>query len=136
MENEYDGLRTYIEAVRGIGQCKDIQGADWDVEIGTLTEAATELIAEPPMMLFDNIKGYPKGFRVLSLPLASKKRTALVYGLSPDASKLQLVRQINEKIKTATPLPPVVVNNAPVMENRMTGDDVDLYKFPVLKAHA
>ena len=86
MENEYDGLRTYIEAVRGIGQCKDIEGADWDLEIGTLTEAATELIAEPPMMLFDNIKGYPKGFRVLSLPLASKKRAALVYGLSPDDS--------------------------------------------------
>src|SRR5690349_6051240 len=76
MENEYDGLRTYIEAVRGIGQVKDIDGADWDLEIGTLTEAVTEMIAEPPMMLFDKIKGYPQGFRVLSLPVASKKRVA------------------------------------------------------------
>lgn len=136
MENEYDGLRTYIEAVRGIDQCKDIEGADWNLEIGTLTEAATELLAEPPMMLFDNIKGYPKGFRVLSLPLASKKRTALVYGLSPDATKLQLVRQITDKIKGATPLPPVELPSGPIMENVLRGDDVDLFKFPVLKAHA
>jgi 4-hydroxy-3-polyprenylbenzoate decarboxylase len=136
MDNEYDGLRNYIDACRGIGEVVDIDDADWDLEIGTLSEAAAEKIIEPPMMLFDKIKGYPKGFRVLSLPLASKKRTALVFGLSPEQTKLQLAREISKKIKNANPIPPEYVKTGPVMENVMTGDTIDLWKFPVLRSHA
>ncbi len=56
----YDGFRTFIEDCRRIGEVVDIEGADWDLEIGTLTEAAAENLVYPPMILFDGIKGYPR----------------------------------------------------------------------------
>ena len=40
------------------------------------------------------------------------------------------------KIKAAKPIPPEVVPDGPVMQNVMTGSDVDLWKFPVLRSHA
>ena len=44
---------------------KVIRDADWELEIGALTETVSEMIDEPPALMFDEIKGYPKGFRVL-----------------------------------------------------------------------
>jgi UbiD family decarboxylase len=135
MDNEYDGLRTFINKCRALNEVVDIEKADWNVEIGTLTEAVAEKISDPPMILFDEIKGYPKGFRVLSLPMGSKRRTALMFDLPPDQPKLQLTRQITRKIKTAGKIPPEYVKSGPVMQNVMKGADVDLWKFPVLKSH-
>jgi 4-hydroxy-3-polyprenylbenzoate decarboxylase len=134
MEN-YDGLRSFIESCQEIGECRVIEGADWDLEIGTLTEAAAERIDSPPMLLFDRIKGYEAGYRVLSLPLASPRRVALVLGLPTDRPKLELVRLSARKITEATPIPPREVKDGPVMENVVTGDDLDLLKFPALRSH-
>ena len=36
-------------------------------------ETASELIDEPPALMFDEIAGYPQGFRVLSLPAGSDR---------------------------------------------------------------
>ncbi|MCZ6637299.1 MAG: UbiD family decarboxylase [Alphaproteobacteria bacterium] len=135
MEN-YDGLRSFIESCREIGECVDIDDAHWDLEIGTLTEAAAEKITDPPMLLFDNIKGYPKGRRVVSLPIASPNRFALVLGLPLDRPKLELVRLSARKIGEGTPIPPREVASGPVMENVIEGDDVDVLAFPALRSHA
>ena len=48
-----DGFRSFIADCRAIGECVDIEDAHWDIEIGTLTEAAAELLVYPPMLLFD-----------------------------------------------------------------------------------
>ena len=50
------------------------------------------------MLMFDDIKGYPPGFRVASLPMASPRRVALIVGLPPDRPKLELVRMMARKI--------------------------------------
>ena len=113
-----DGLRSFIEAAREIGECIEIKDADWDLEIGTVTEAAAEKIDEPPMLLFDRIKDYPEGFRVVCLPLASRKRVALILDLPLDKSKLELTRLAARKISGAKPLPPREVADGPVMEER------------------
>jgi 3-polyprenyl-4-hydroxybenzoate decarboxylase len=39
-----------------------VDGADWDLEIGAYRSRGA---AQPKVVLFDNIKGYPKGFRVI-----------------------------------------------------------------------
>ena len=135
MSEQYDGFRTFIEQCRAMGECVDVDGADWDLEIGALTEAAAELINSPPMILFDKIKGYPAGYRVASLPLASPKRVATIVGLPTDKPKLELVRLVARKIGNITPIPPVTVKDGPVMENIKTGDDIDLLKFPAIRAH-
>ena len=132
----YHDLRTFVDGVKKLGEYKEIEGADWDLEIGALTEATSELIEDPPMLMFDNIKGYPKGFRVVSLAVASRRRAALALGLPTDKSKLELVRLWTKKIKDSAPIAPRVVTSAPVMENVMTGDQVDILKFPSIRAHA
>lgn len=40
-----------------------IDGADWNVEIGAISETVA-FSHFPHSLLFDSIKGYPKGFRV------------------------------------------------------------------------
>jgi hypothetical protein len=51
----YDGFRSFLEDCRRIGEVVDINDADWDLEIGTLTEAVADQIANPSMLLFDKI---------------------------------------------------------------------------------
>jgi len=131
----FDDLRSFIEAAKKISEWREIKGANWDLEIGTLIEAAAERIPQPPMLLFDEIKGYPPGFRVLSLPFASYKRAALALGLPHDRSKLEGVRLAACKMKSLQPIPPKEIKNAPVMENVMSGPEVDLFRFPALRTH-
>ena len=115
MEPEtFDDLRHFIEAAKKVSEFREIKGADWDLEIGALIEATAELIPQPPMLLFDEIKGYPPGFRILALPFASYKRVALALGLPHDRSKLELVRLASRKIRSARPIPPKEVSQAPV----------------------
>jgi 4-hydroxy-3-polyprenylbenzoate decarboxylase len=88
------------------------------------------------MLIFDEIKDYPAGYRVLGLPYAAYKRVALAFGLPYEKNKLELVRLASRKVRSAQPIPPKEISNPPVMENTMTGAKVDLQKFPVLRSHA
>jgi UbiD family decarboxylase len=126
----FKDLRSFVEACKEIGECKEIRGADWDREIGAITEAAAELLPHPPLLLFDEIKGYPKGFRMVTLPYGTHRRTALSLGLPTDKSKLELLRLMSRKMQEAKPIPPVEVERGPVMENVMMEGEVDLYKIP------
>jgi 4-hydroxy-3-polyprenylbenzoate decarboxylase len=139
MSIEYHDLRSFIELVKREGEYKEIHGADWYQEIGALTEAASEFLADPPLLMFDKVKGYPVGFRVVSLFGGSRKRAALMMGLPTDKTKLELVRLLARKLKEVEPIPPQVVNSGPVMENVMGGDSstpVDILKFPSLHYHS
>ena len=134
-EVAYNDLREYIEACKKIDGWRQIDGADWKEEIGALSEATAELIPNPPMLIFDRIKDYPAGFRAVSLLLATSKRVALSLGLPIEKSKLELVRLAVSRIKGVKGIPPVEVGSGPVMENMMTGDEVDIFRFPVPLYH-
>ena len=133
----FDDLRSFIETAKEIDEYREIDGADWNREIGALTEAAAELIIDPPMLIFDNIKGYPPGFRVVSLSVASVKRAALAWGLPIDKHKMELIRLGTKKLAAARTnlTPPKKVKTGPVMENVLTGDKVDMWKFPSPQFH-
>ena len=131
----YNDLRGFIEEAKKVSEWRDVEGADWDREIGAIVEAAAELIPQAPMLIFNNIKGYPSGYRVLSLPYASYKRVAIALGLPTDIPKLELIRLAARKVKNAQPLAPEEVDSSPVMENVFTGDDVDLFRLPALRFH-
>jgi 4-hydroxy-3-polyprenylbenzoate decarboxylase len=133
----YENLRDFLDACKQVEDTwRQIDGADWDQEIGALTEAASELLPEPPLLIFDHIKDYPPGYRVVSAFIGSATRAALALGLPLDRPKLELVRLAARKIRETRPIPPVEVASGPVMENRLTGGDVDLWKFPVPRFHA
>ncbi len=132
----YDGLRSFLRKCEAAGEITTIRNAHWDLEIGALTESVSELIPEPPGLLFDDIPGYPSGYRVLSLPTGSRVRMALSLGFPPDTPKMDMVRIAANRMKTSPPIPPRVVESGPVMENVFTGSQIDVLKLPVLRAHA
>jgi len=132
----FDDLRTFIAACKEADRWQLIEGADWNVEIGAIVEATAELIPEPPLLLFDRIKGYPADHAVASLLTASSKRAALALGLPLDRTKLELVRLAARKVREARPIEPARVSTGEVMENILAEEDVDLLKFPVLRFHA
>src|SRR5581483_8010992 len=131
-------LREFIAACRAIGEVRDVEGADWDEEIGALTEATAELLPNPPLILFDRITGYPAGYRVASLPISTHRRCALAFGLPVDRSKLELTRLMARRVSQAQqhPLPPTEVPTGPVMENSFTGEQIDVLRLPVPRFHA
>src|SRR5215468_5123413 len=106
VQEDYNGLRSFLAQCEKLGEVKVIRDADWHLEIGALTETVSELIDEPPALMFDEIKGYPKGFRVLSIPTASRVRMALALGLPPDTPKTDIVKHAARRMKHAAPIPP------------------------------
>ena len=50
----FSDLRAFVEAATTIGETKVIRGADWNLEIGCLTELMAE--QEGPLLLFDSVQ--------------------------------------------------------------------------------
>jgi len=125
-------LRHFIERCEEMGELQVVEGTHWYLEIGALTFEVAASTTNPPALLFDRVEGYPPGFRVLTMPADTNRRVALALGLSDNVSRMDTVRELKNKYKEPMDLiPPVKVNDGPVFENQDTGDDVDLFKFPV-----
>lgn len=131
---EYRDLRDWIRKAEEMGELKTLKKCDWNLEIG----AITELVAhrdDGPAVLFDEIKDYPKGYRVLSNSLSSRKRLALTLDLPEGETKMDFVRAWRERYKKIKPIPPKFVKKSPLFENVYKDKDVDLLKFPTPKWH-
>ena len=62
----WSDLRGWLAEVERIGELVKIdEPTDWDEEISGITYLTGKRKAGPAL-LFDNIKGYPHGFRVLT----------------------------------------------------------------------
>ena len=130
----FDDLRSFIDELSHRKDLKVVEGADWDLEIGAITELMVKA-GDPPALLFDKIKDYPKGYRVASLLFAHERRSRLAWGIPPESSKTEAIVWFKEKLKNFKPVEPVYVNSGPVKENALFEGDVDLYKFPAPKWH-
>jgi 4-hydroxy-3-polyprenylbenzoate decarboxylase len=130
----YKDLRDYIALVDAIGALRRIDGADPHFEIGGITEFAAGS-AEQPALLFDNIKGFPKGFRVFSNATTSSQRAALALGLDPNLRPIEALRAWKKRRSELKMLSPAEVRDAPFMKNIQLGKDVDLRRFPVPTWH-
>jgi 4-hydroxy-3-polyprenylbenzoate decarboxylase len=120
--------------VESLGELKTVRNAHWDREIGAITEiSAAE--ANPPALLFDEIKEYPKGFRLLSNMFQTQSRTALALGLPAELKGVELVRAVKDLLKSAASVPPLVQSAAPIRENIFTGKQASVLRFPAPKLH-
>src|ERR1051326_8885177 len=82
LPRRYDDVRQWLELVESMGELKRIDGADWNLEIGAIAEVIyRERSGTIPALLFDSIKGYPKGFLILFGQHCSYRRLALAAGL-------------------------------------------------------
>lgn len=93
----YNDLRGWLEAVDKIGELKKIDGAHWDKEIGGISEVMAD--RNTSALLFDNIQGYPEGFRVLSNAFIGHKTTALVLDIPGNLSSIEMVDAWRKKRK-------------------------------------
>src|ERR671912_649802 len=104
----YRGLRNWIERVDKMGELMRVNGAHWDTEMGAITHMLTEKSqGTAPAILFDEIPGYPKGFRTLYGHFSSLKRVALTLGLPLQHDrKVDIVQRYHHRMRTMKTLPP------------------------------
>ena len=129
----YHDLRDWMTQVEELGELKVVHKADWNVEIGVIAEIVMN--RRGPALLFDNIVGYPAGYRIVANALGGPKRLAYTLGLPTDRNIKDLLTLWQEKKRTLKSVPPKVVKDGPVMENVLRGQDVDVLKFPTPKWH-
>jgi UbiD family decarboxylase len=128
-------LREWMREVDAMGELKRIDGADWNVEIGAITELGHHRGEQSDALLFDHIQGYPPGYRVLSNSLNTLKRLALTLHMDMNYSRLDFIRDIKRHITEVQYVQPEEVETGPVMENVFEGKDIDMWKFPAPKWH-
>ena len=133
--SEYRDLRKWMEQVESLGELKCLDGADWDTEIGSITEMCMQRPDASPALLFDKIKYYPEGFRLLTNSLNTTKRVALTLHMEPISDRLEFVRRIKDRLGQEEYIPPKVVQDGPIFENVVEGKDIDMWKFPTPKWH-
>ena len=73
------------------GEVTHISGAEREREIGGIVDIYQRKIGNPAV-LFDDIPGYPKGFRILANILTSIRRINMTMGNPADGSEIELVK--------------------------------------------
>src|SRR5713226_6847076 len=100
-------LRDYLNKLDQLGELKRVNGADWEEDIGGITELMIE--RRGPALLFDEIKGYPKGHRVAANLFNTISRTAIAFGLDPDPSLGSVAQRSAKLMAGLRPIAPEVV---------------------------
>jgi 4-hydroxy-3-polyprenylbenzoate decarboxylase len=128
-------LREFITAVERRGELARVDDAHWDRELGAVTEVLyRQKVEKSPMLLFDRIPDYPKGFRCAYGMFGSPYRLSLVLGMEPalsDNRKEMLDHYRRHIRKGVKRIAPRMVKDGPALENILRGDQVDMLKFPV-----
>ena len=76
--------REWLERVDAIGELRVVRGVDWQAGIAEVTEMLDHTDGSPAV-LFDDVPGYPSGYRVLVNANGTPRRQAVTLALS-DAS--------------------------------------------------
>ena len=89
-------LRDWLAVVERAGQLKHVDGADYDLELGAIAHLNNRRGA-PAALLFDRIRGYPPGFRILTGASNNSARLGVTLRLGPNLSTADLVRALRGK---------------------------------------
>ena len=134
MENNSD-LRNFIERLNKRGLVRSVNDANWDLEIGAVTDINAK--SGKHTLLFDRVKGYPEGFRVLTGALLDATRVAEALEFQGNYDNMKLTAEIRKRLRDTSSrqadFEPEFVKDAPFLKNVDKGKDVDLLKFPVPK---
>src|SRR5581483_8716291 len=121
-------LRKCIELSAEIGNLEIVEGADPELELGALYELSLEE-ESPPVVLFRKIKGYPPDYRIVVNTRASRV-------FDTGQAGLDLVRSYRRGARQqAKPLPPLLVEEGPVLEVVREGEAIDVEAFPAPRWH-
>ena len=95
---QFRDLREYINTLREKNEIRVLEGVSCNLEIGAITELATNL-ENRPAILFDAIEGFPRGYRVMTNIVSNRMRERLVFGVSQDFSDKEAVHFWKDKLK-------------------------------------
>ena len=128
-------IREWLDRAEGINELIQIdKPVDRDEEMSAITYLVAK--QDPsPAILFENPKGFedsPIGARMLWNILGpSPKRIALTIEEPPETPTLELIRRLKDKMKNRIPPREVPAAQAPVYENTLAGEDIDLEQLPI-----
>src|SRR4029450_12525986 len=110
---QYTDLRDWIQKVDELGELRRVEGADWNLEMGAFTEVYAR--NEPyPAILFDKIKDYQSGRRVLiGVHHMSLKRQLLTLNMPLDYNRMQFIQRCRERLDHPEKIPPRGVKTGP-----------------------
>ena len=130
----YGDLREWLAEAGKLGEVTTLTGIDKEKDIGL----ASELVMHEDSancVVFDEIPGHEKGFRVL-VNFFGGKRKNMTLGFSTDLTKTELSDACyKNQLNDVKPIPHIIVEDGPVTQNVIEGDDVDLSKFPAPMWH-
>src|SRR3977135_4349402 len=121
-------LRACLAQMDAAGELKSIKGAEREQEIGGIVDIYQRTHGSPAVM-FDDIPGYPAGYRVVANILTKVRRINLTIGLPENASEMALVRFWRNYMKQTKTIPPLTVESGPLLENSYSGADIDQVKI-------
>ena len=126
----YEDLREFISVLEKRDQLKRIpQQVHWKYELAGWVRKTMDMRPKGPALLFENLTGYSSDYSVLSGAVGTYERFAIALGLEPEMPLREIINVFKER--TLNPIAPVMVSTGPVKENVHTGDDIDLFEFPV-----
>lgn len=130
----YHDLRKWIEEAEKLGEVKTVKNLSWEHDIGMVAEMAVH-DDNAPCFIFEDVPGAIKGSRVL-VNFFGGRRKNMTLGFPTDLSKVELSEGFRVHFMSELKrIPPKYVETGPVMQNVMTGADVDVTRFPAPQWH-
>jgi len=126
---QYKDLRDWIAQAERLGEIRTASGLSWQEDIGM----ATELLQHDetsPSVIFDKIAGSLPGSRVLVNFFAGKRQN-MTLGFPLELTKPELSEAVRVNYMSQLKrIPPKFVDDGPIFENVMMGDEIDVTQFP------
>jgi UbiD family decarboxylase len=130
----YDDLRHWLEEARRLGEVTEVSGLNCEQDIGMVAGVAFHDDGAP-CFVFNDVPGTIEGSRVL-VNFFGGKRKNMTLGFPAELSKIELSEGFRSSFMAPMRrLPPKYVDDGPIFENVMRGDDLDITRFPAPKWH-
>src|SRR5215470_13844840 len=125
-------LRTWLAQMEAAGELQFVRGANREDEIGGIVDFYQRQ-ANNKAVLFDDIPGYPAGYRAVANILTSTRRIRMTLGLPADASDMELIQWWRKYMKELKTIPPVTVPSGLLLQNVTRGNEVGSHKTSASK---
>lgn len=129
-----DDLRTFLDALDEYGHLTRVSDVDPELELGGLSKLVRRSDLETSL-LFEDIQGYEEGFRLVSNTLDDTVQVSLALGYDPTSTLRETVIAHKEREPVTEAGELRTVESGPVLENVLSGNDVDLTRFPAPRWH-
>src|SRR5262245_26394319 len=130
----YHDLRKWLNEAEKLGEVKHVKGLTWQKDIGMVSEMAAHT-DNGPCFVFEDVPGTLPGSRLL-INFFDGRRKNMTLGFPTDMSKVELSEGFRAHYAADMKrIPPKFVESGPVMQNVMTGAEIDICKFPAPQWH-